>query len=118
MLAYRYGTLRRNALAFLLTAAVYTLWVFFRVPCPLRYFLHIPCPGCGMTHAVVAALHFDLSLAFRYHPMFWSLPVIGALILTGGRPSKSGVVNTTLILLVFSGFVISYIFKLATHFSV
>ena len=35
-----------------------------------------PCPGCGMTRAVLAALRLDLAAAFGYHAMFWSMPVL------------------------------------------
>ncbi len=35
--------------------------------CMLRNTTGIPCPGCGLTHAVVAAVHGDWKESFVYH---------------------------------------------------
>ena len=42
--------------------------------CPFRFFFGISCPGCGMTRALLAALHLDFAAAFSYHPLFFLLP--------------------------------------------
>ncbi|MFN8522077.1 MAG: DUF2752 domain-containing protein [Chloroflexota bacterium] len=39
------------------------------VLCPFRVLTGLPCPGCGMTRSVVAALHGDLSTSLFYHPL-------------------------------------------------
>ncbi|MCR4641921.1 MAG: DUF2752 domain-containing protein [Lachnospiraceae bacterium] len=42
----------------------YALWVHFThlgIPCPFYTFLHVKCPGCGMTHAALAALKLDFT---------------------------------------------------------
>ena len=39
--------------------------------CIFLKFLHIPCPGCGMTRALLSALRLDFVSAFNYHPLFW-----------------------------------------------
>jgi hypothetical protein len=38
--------------------------------CLFRTVTHIPCPGCGMTHAFLAAFRLDFADAFRWHPLF------------------------------------------------
>jgi hypothetical protein len=38
--------------------------------CPFRLVTGIPCPGCGMTHAFLAAFRLDFAEAFRWHPLF------------------------------------------------
>ena len=43
--------------------------------CPLDAFLGIPCPTCGLTRAVTAALHGDMAMAFYYHPLWPVIPV-------------------------------------------
>lgn len=41
--------------------------------CPTAAVLHVPCPGCGLTRATLAALGGDWSQAFSLHPLFWLL---------------------------------------------
>ena len=38
--------------------------------CPFLYFFGVPCPGCGMTRALIKACTFDFKAAFYYHPLF------------------------------------------------
>ena len=45
-------------------------------PCASMYFLHRPCPGCGLTTSWTALLHLNLGLAFRAH---WLGPALYAL---------------------------------------
>lgn len=42
----------------------------FGTACPIRLISGLPCPACGMTRACMAALRFDFSAAFYYHPLF------------------------------------------------
>ncbi len=63
-----------------LGAAALALFVF--VPgiqplCPMRWMLHIPCPGCGMTRAAALALTGQFAAATRMHPLwFVVLPLL------------------------------------------
>jgi len=43
--------------------------------CMFKSAVGLPCPGCGMTRACLAALRLDFSRAFVMHPLF-PLPVI------------------------------------------
>ncbi|MCF0146109.1 MAG: DUF2752 domain-containing protein [Eubacterium sp.] len=62
--------------------------------CPLRYVFGIPCPGCGMTHALGAFLTGDLSASLSYHPML--LPTAAAAVaalwitIAAGRKEQQG----------------------------
>ena len=38
--------------------------------CPFKAVTGIPCPGCGMTRAVLSACRGDFSGAFHYHPQW------------------------------------------------
>lgn len=39
------------------------------IPCPVQYFFHLQCPGCGITHMIFSLLQGDLVLAYHYHPV-------------------------------------------------
>ncbi len=49
------------------------------IGCPIRFVTGISCPGCGITRAAWAALHFRFEQAFYYHPLFWALPMLAVL---------------------------------------
>jgi hypothetical protein len=63
-----------------LGAAALALFVFVPgVPplCPMRWILHVPCPGCGMTRAAALALTGHFAEATRMHPLwFFVLPLL------------------------------------------
>lgn len=56
--------------------AVLAVWWLLRLPCVFTWLFGIPCPGCGMTRALLAVLRLDIAAAFAYHPMFWSMPIL------------------------------------------
>ena len=51
-------------------SAVVLLSALTRVPhiCLLRFFFHVPCPGCGVTHAILRTAHFHLAAAWHSNP--------------------------------------------------
>lgn len=70
----------RRALLFAAILALSCLVLYVTgIGCPFRAFTGIPCPGCGMTRAWLAALRLDFSAAFAYHPLFWVVPIAFAL---------------------------------------
>lgn len=49
---------------------------------PLCYFnrhFGVYCPGCGLSSSYMALLKGNISMAFKYHPLFWSIPIIPVL---------------------------------------
>ena len=52
------------------------IWLYVDGYCPFRRLIGIPCPTCGMSRAWLAAFRLDLASAFRFHPMFWSVPLL------------------------------------------
>lgn len=40
-----------------------------------------PCPGCGLTRAFVCFFSGDLRGALYYHPLFWLVPIVLAVII-------------------------------------
>lgn len=65
--------------------------------CPFRLVTGIPCPGCGMGHALVFALRGDFAGSFRSHPLGIPLLLVwtawlgwGGLNLSRGRSFSDG----------------------------
>lgn len=75
--------------AVLCGTAVYAVWLLlarlWKLPCVFLRLFAVPCPGCGMTRAWEALLHGQLTVAFAYHPLFWTVPVLYGYLLTDGR---------------------------------
>jgi hypothetical protein len=65
----RGNQLRLAAVALATAAAVWpALPAHPSLACPLRSLTGIPCPMCGMTRGVVAAVHGDILGSLRYNP--------------------------------------------------
>ena len=46
---------------------------YLLLPCPIRKYSGRRCPGCGMTHALLAMASGDLARAFKYNPFVFIL---------------------------------------------
>lgn len=62
------GVARRAGAAMIGAAAVWPALPHVGVLCPLRRLTGIPCPMCGMTTGVVAAVHGDLGAGLAANP--------------------------------------------------
>ena len=64
----------------LVAGFIYYIWVIttkLYIPCIFRLLTGFKCPGCGITHMIVALCRFDFSTAYRENPLlFITLPVI------------------------------------------
>ena len=110
------GLLFRLLMLFL-ACSVLVLALWLNTGCPFRNITGIPCPGCGMTHAWLSFLRLDLVAAFRYHPMFWSVPVLMAYCLFDGQIVRKKWLNFGLLGFIALGTVINYIVVLIAFFS-
>lgn len=108
---------RIRLLILALFCTVLIVIVCLGLSCPIRSLTGIPCPGCGMTRAWKAALRLDIITAFRYHPMFWSVPVLMAYCLFDGKLLRPRWLNVGLLGLIVLGTVIHYIAVLLAFFS-
>lgn len=59
------------SLVFILTSGIISY------ECPFKLLFHISCPGCGLTRAFRALIHFDLYTAFNYNILAIPLFIIG-----------------------------------------
>jgi len=39
-----------------------------QLPCPVKYFLHIDCPGCGLQRSFIELFSGNFLVSFRLHP--------------------------------------------------
>ena len=73
----------------------------------------MPCPGCGMTRAVKAALRFDFVKAFSYHLMFWAVPIMYIYFLWEGRLFENKKIDKAVWIVIIVGFILNWIFSLS-----
>lgn len=56
--------------------ALYTVLSVIGIPtCPSKVLLGIPCPGCGISRALMSAIQLDFAAAFEYNPLWILVPV-------------------------------------------
>ena len=87
------------------------------LPCPIKHFFHIDCPGCGMQRSILALLDGDFLKSLSLYPA--TIPIFVLLIYTalhlkfdfkqGAAVIKWGYIGCTAII---TGF---YIYKIVTH---
>ena len=83
------GALRLFGAGMLGVAAIRPLVPFeFVPPCPLRTVTGVPCPFCGMTRGVTAAVHADLGRALFLNPGSVVAVVLAVLLLLAWRSKR------------------------------
>ena len=86
------------------------------ISCIFNEIFGIPCPGCGMTRALLSVLRFDFNKAFSYHFMFWSLPILYLCFLKDGKLFKRKHLNTCFFILIIIGFIINWVYRIFVGF--
>jgi hypothetical protein len=80
-------------------AAVRPLVPFeFVPPCPLRTITGVPCPFCGMTRGVTAAVHADLGRAVFLNPGSVVAVVLAVLLLVAWRTKRVNLPGWSIVL--------------------
>lgn len=97
----------RLVLLVLLMAGLYCL-----IGCPIHYFTGIPCPGCGMTRAILSLLRLDLGGALYYHPLVFLLPVPVLLLFVKKGPPAYLAVRTGALYAAGALFIGVYLYRL------
>ena len=62
-------------------AVAYSLMYHFGITCIFLELFGIPCPGCGMTRALLALLRLDILQAARYNVVIFFMPYVAAYVL-------------------------------------
>ena len=92
---------------------VLTLLLYYSgIGCVWRYFLHIPCPGCGMTRASIMLLKGDFSGALKSHFMFPSVPILFIYIIFDGHIFKYKIIDIAVLSLISFGFILHWLMLL------
>ena len=55
--------------------------------CAVKWFLGFPCPGCGLLHALAAALRGSWAEAFSFYPIW---PLVLVFFLAFRRSARAG----------------------------
>lgn len=78
--------------------------------CPIKYLTGISCAGCGMTRAWYSALHLEFPAAFKFHPLFWMIPLIAIVYMLRKRIGKKW--SRRLFCLMAAAFLTVYLIRL------
>lgn len=99
-------------LIFLIFIGLSTLFLYYSgIGCVWRHFLDISCLGCGMTRAYISLLKGNISAAFGYHPMFWSVPILFYyFIFTKKLLAKK--IHIIILTLIAIGFIVNWLAKI------
>ena len=102
----------------ILAAFALLLFVWWRKDwgCLLQRNTGIPCPGCGLTRAWLAAVKLDFAAALSWHPMFWSVPALVWFLFYDLEPLGSRRWNRWILGLILAGWALAYGWKLVTYF--
>lgn len=101
----------------LLVCGVLLFWVAMGWPCTFRSVTGIPCPGCGLSRAWLAALRLDFTAAFAYHPMFWAIPMLAVYALFDGRIFRRRWLNNGILAILLGGIAVCYVIRIVGFLS-
>lgn len=104
----------------LLLLSIYFLMVgmfwLFQWPCVFKNFFGVPCPGCGMSHALLYLMRLDVAGAFASHPMFWSLPLLLIYYFKDGNLFRNRRLNSGVFCMIAAGFLLHWVAMLVKMF--
>ena len=60
---------------------VYLIFDYYDISCVFLKVAGIPCPGCGMTRAVLSIIRLDFVQAFKDNVVIFFMPYIGIYVL-------------------------------------
>ena len=70
----------KKCVLFCIPGVLYFVWVVLTdiyIPCPFKLLTGLKCPGCGITHMIMALFRLDFKEAFLSNPfLFVLLPLI------------------------------------------
>lgn len=104
---------RRLVAGLVILIAVLIAYHVLGIGCPIRFLTGVSCPGCGMTRAWLSVLSLRFDMAMAYHPLFWLVPVIIAVMLMRDRMGQR--CYTVFLVLGISAIVAVWVVRLALN---
>lgn len=98
-----------------LLGLLYAVMYFMNTTCIIKSLVGYPCPGCGMTRAIIFALRLDFVSAFALHPMVWSVPLLALYFLYDGRLFSNRRLNYGMLIAIGTGFLFNWIVRLIEY---
>ena len=98
-------------------ACVLTVCYILRVPCLFNYVTGLPCLTCGMTRAWLSFVSFDVSAAFDYHPLFWTVPILYLYFWFDGVLFKKKALDLPIVFGILAAFGVHWIIVLIEYFA-
>ncbi len=93
--------------------------ILFGQFCPMMIALHLPCPGCGMTRALMLVLTGHLQEAWRLQPLVFGWIFLAVLFAVNryilDRKPK---ILTYLLVVLLLGAILLYLFRIKTGFPI
>ncbi len=94
-----------------------TVHLLFGQFCPMMILLHLPCPGCGMTRAMILVLSGQWEAAWNLQPLVFgwmglALLFVGYRYLLGKKPKFL----TGLLVILLAGTLLLYVYRVWTGF--
>ncbi len=69
-------------------AVAYAVFRLLGITCVFQHLLGIPCPGCGMTRALLSLLRLDFAAAWDYNPLIFLMPYVFVYLFFDLRPAR------------------------------
>lgn len=88
------------------------IFYLLKIPCFFKSIFHIPCPGCGMTRALLSVLNFDFASAISYNFMIFAMPLLYLYFLYDGELFKKKQIDKCILILILLGFIANWICNL------
>ncbi len=88
----------------------YAVLNYYGISCAFLEFLGIPCPGCGMTRALLSVLKLDFIQAARYNVMIFFMPYLFVYVFFDLKGRKHNIVLSLIAVLAVLNWIIKIFF--------
>ena len=82
----------------------------FEIPCLYRKIFGFPCPACGITRAYLSLLSGDFLAAFKYHSLFWTVPIFFLFFWLDGKIFPKKWINLIVLIFLIALIIFRWIF--------